>query len=150
MNAKDFGEWGSAEVDIDTQREIYLDMSAAIKAREENEKHEASSIFSQENDDGDFTVLMHVADGDNPEIVKALISAGADLEAKDPLGKTALMIAAKWAENSEILAVLIKAGSLVNLRDKEGNTPLKIAQEREDPEIKTRIIAMLKQAGAKE
>ncbi|MBR0279288.1 MAG: ankyrin repeat domain-containing protein, partial [Synergistaceae bacterium] len=51
--------------------------------------------------------------------INALISAGADINAKDNDGMTALMCAVKWTENPEAVSVLIEAGSPVNLKDKE-------------------------------
>ncbi|MCL1876223.1 MAG: ankyrin repeat domain-containing protein, partial [Synergistaceae bacterium] len=62
-----------------------------------------------------WTVLMIAARyNENPEVTSALINAGADVNAKDPLGLTALMIAAQYNENSEVTSALINAGTDVN------------------------------------
>ena len=96
------------------------------------------------------TALMHAGVNENPKVITTLLKAGAIVNLTDNNGRTALMHAAEWGENPEVVATLLKAGAVVNLRDNDGNTPLKLAQSREDSESKTRIITMLKQAGATE
>jgi ankyrin repeat protein len=58
--------------------------------------------------------------GYDPEIVRALLSAGADVNARDRNG-TAPM---HKAHTLEILKVLLDAGANVNVRDESGSTPL--------------------------
>ena len=59
-----------------------------------------------------------------PEIISALIKAGAEINARDKDGATPLIIAARWNSSPEIFAALIKAGAEVNARDNDGNSPL--------------------------
>lgn len=58
-----------------------------------------------------------------PEIVLALIANGADIQARDEAGRTALHHAALSSEPS-VLAMLLDAGAQVDAVDDEGYTPL--------------------------
>ena len=52
-----------------------------------------------------------------------LIKAGADVNARDSFGETALHFAA-FLGGPTVAELLIKNGALVNAQDKDGNTPL--------------------------
>ena len=54
------------------------------------------------------------------EITKCLLAAGADINAQNDLGKTAL----HYAEDYEVIDLLLKSGADVNIRDIEMSTPL--------------------------
>lgn len=78
--------------------------------------------------------------------VGMLLAAGADLKAKDHKGRTALIHAVAWVQDIETVKALLAAGADVHAKDAEGKTVLQYAhgRGRED------IVALLKQAGAKE
>ena len=57
------------------------------------------------------------------KIVQALIAAGADVNAQNPEGETALHMAASHADGA-MVKLLLKAGADVNVRDKDGRTAL--------------------------
>ncbi len=61
--------------------------------------------------------------GGNMDCVKALITAGADVNAKDSKGMTALLGAAMGG-NADCLKALIDAGADVNAKDSDGQTAL--------------------------
>ena len=72
------------------------------------------------------TALQCAAYLDKPVILKALIEAGADLNAQDSEGTTSLTFAAQ--EGNPVIAMeLIKAGADVNLARPDGVTPLHMA-----------------------
>ena len=75
---------------------------------------------------------LHIAAANaNPDVVKALIAAGADLAARTggylspgPNGQTPLHHAAARNENPAVVEALLAAGADVNARDQNGQTPL--------------------------
>ena len=72
-----------------------------------------------------YTHLMAaVMNGDaSEEVVKILIDAGADVNARNDYGATALHLY-EWNANLEKMKLLIQAGADVNARDIYGRTPL--------------------------
>ncbi len=78
------------------------------------------------------------------EIVKKLLSKGADVNAKDPRqGDTPLHIAARRGSR-KAAELLVGAGANVNAKDKDGHTPLWFAKK----EGKTEMIEFLRIHGA--
>ena len=68
------------------------------------------------------------------ETVKALLRKGADVNAKDDSGRTALMFAVINL-HGQTVKVLLEHGADVNARDDDGATPLMLAASCGDPEI---------------
>jgi ankyrin repeat protein len=77
------------------------------------------------------------------EVVKTLLDADADVNAKDKSGVTALMVAA-CAGHTEMVETLLDAGADVNAKGEVGFTALMFAAQ----EGHTEIVEILKQAGA--
>ena len=57
-----------------------------------------------------------------------MLKAGADVNAKNTKGVTALHFAAGNNPSPAVLEVLLKAGADENAKDNEGNTPLDVAK----------------------
>jgi len=74
------------------------------------------------------------------EIVKLLISNGADVNAKDSTGYTPLMYAI-WSEKTETAKLLINNGADVNAKDSTGYTPLMYAIWSEKTEMAKLLIS---------
>jgi len=72
---------------------------------------------------------LHYAAGDGRlDDVKALIAAGAEIDARKDLYKsTPLMAAAQRDDNIDVITALVEAGADVNLTNSKGDTPLFIA-----------------------
>ena len=72
--------------------------------------------------------LQLCAIGSYQEVANA-IKAGANVNAKDDSGWTALMIAAANNQNPEVITALLKAGANINAKDKHGWTALDYARD---------------------
>jgi len=102
------------------------------------------------------TALMGVAAGttwpdqvvDHPDAVLALLAKGADANAPDAHGRTALMLAAK-SGSIPVVRALLKAGARVNERDVSGNTALRFAENALEGQRKAKMIRLLEEPGAK-
>ena len=79
------------------------------------------------------TMMQAAAKGD-VEKVTAQLAAGASPSAGNPIGQTALHIAAIW-NHVEVGEVLIEAGADVNAKNKYGATPLHFAAQKDNLEI---------------
>ena len=80
---------------------------------------------------------LHKAAGtSNPDVVKALISAGAKVNAKvGKYGQTPLHLAAGKNSNPDVVKALISAGAKVNAKNKYGETPLHLAAFNKNPDV---------------
>ncbi len=72
-----------------------------------------------------LTPLMWAARAGSKDVLTALIEKGANLNAQDPEGRTALMYAADAAS----LKILMTAGARIGIADKDGRTALEYAQK---------------------
>jgi ankyrin repeat protein len=80
----------------------------------------------------------------DPEVITALLKAGADVNEMDTLQETALMLAAKFNPNPDVIATLLRAGADARANI-VGWTPLmKAASHNQNPEV----ITILLKAGA--
>ena len=89
------------------------------------------------------TLIIAAQNGHIEEIVQLLLEKGADVNAKDNDGRTALMFAAEKG-HTEIVQILLKKGADVNAEDEYGGTALMIAAENGH----TEIIKLLLEKGA--
>ncbi|MFZ2890946.1 ankyrin repeat domain-containing protein [Sulfuricurvum sp.] len=85
-------------------------------------------------EDNNKTILMYAVWVGNTEAVKYLIEKGADINAQDLGGATALHLAA-WKGHTPIALYLLEKGASGRAMSKEGMTPLDIALMRENHEI---------------
>lgn len=75
-----------------------------------------------------FPLLFLAADfGGSPEVIKILLEAGADSEARATNGETALHVASKNGDGVECARALIVHGAALEARDSSGKTPLHYA-----------------------
>jgi ankyrin repeat protein len=67
------------------------------------------------------------------------VKAGADINAKDPNGKTPLVFELTWGamtgQKPEVIAALAKADANINVTDPNGGTPLMYAANNEHAEV---------------
>ncbi len=107
-------------------------------------------------DDKGLTPMMHVIAAESSrspsaaraETLQSLLTAGANVRARDREGRTALIWATKGTPSSssdpQLVAMLIEAASELEARDREGGTPLVYAVVRGD----TKSARLLVDAGA--
>ena len=88
-------------------------LTELIAGRDVNRRDEVSET----------TALEHAVRNANREMVQLLISAGADVNAKDEAGRTVLMMLNSDA-TADLIGDLLNAGAKVNLKDNEDNTAL--------------------------
>jgi ankyrin repeat protein len=69
---------------------------------------------------------------------ETLLQAGANVNTRDSLGKTALHYAAQYA-NMELIEVLLNYKANVNIEDSEGNKPHEVAKKFNHVEAKRLI-----------
>ena len=79
------------------------------------------------------------------DMVKALLAQGADINARENDGGTALIVAT-WLGHTDTVQVLLAQGADVDAKDNRGGTALMAAKREGHKEI----VRILKEAGAKE
>jgi ankyrin repeat protein len=80
-----------------------------------------------------------------PGTAARLIEQGADIEARDQSGRTALMYAAGFANNPETVLLLLDKGADIEATDNEGRTPLILAALKSPSPV---FVSQLLQYGA--
>lgn len=90
------------------------------------------------------TPLLKAIKGKHSEVIKALLEAGADVNAITKSGKSALDVAVTWEEPSVLEVLLAHTGINVNAADSGGNTALMTAAKAG----KLTALKMLLAAGA--
>lgn len=88
--------------------------------------------------------FVKAAGANDTKIVNEYIRSGGDLEAKDELGRTAIVEAAVMS-CYDVIKILIEAGANVNAESEFGNTPLMLLTTKSNA---TEIIKLLIDVGA--
>ena len=100
-----------------------------------------------EKEESGRTPLMIAAMNGEEILVMKLIDYGADIEASDPTGYSAIHLAAYYGKKPEMITLLLKAGIQVNCRSTNSHqTPLHLAAKNRADAVD--IVECLLQAGA--
>lgn len=100
----------------------------------------SSIVASCSNESSNESSLIWASSRGDLEAVKYLVENGADINAKNGGGETALIV----ASDLEVVKYLVEHGANVNAKNKNGNTPLILA-----PYGGEEIRKILLEAGAK-
>ncbi|MYJ60601.1 MAG: hypothetical protein F4094_09080 [Synechococcus sp. SB0672_bin_6] len=76
-----------------------------------------------------YTLLHSAAHNENPEIVKLVLDTGADIEARDSIGRTPLHDAVWFNKNSEVVKVLLDAGANMKAKTRDGKLSIDLIEE---------------------
>ncbi|MDO4507263.1 MAG: ankyrin repeat domain-containing protein [Spirochaetales bacterium] len=124
------------------KQEVETYASAFLLDYAEEPKEEAAEkkIIKIENpnlaDKNGVTLLMKAAKSGSDWDVRTLLASGAEVNARDKDGWTALMYAARYQNNLNIINMLIEKGAYVRVRNKFNATPLLMAADySKNPEI---------------
>lgn len=126
--------------------------AAAVDSNIENVKAAlaAGADVNSRNPEDGYTPLIgaSTAQADTIEIVKLLIKAKAQINAKSKDGQTAMFVAA-FLNKKEIVGFLISAGADLNLGEKSHLTPLMVAASQGFTEVAALLIASKANVNAK-
>ena len=87
-----------------------------------------------------YSPLHFAARFNNADVVKALIDAKADVEARSEDDQSPLHLAAIYNNRPSVAAALLNAGTDVNDQNKWGRTPLSFAAGNENPAVVKRLL----------
>ena len=93
------------------------------------------------------TPLMRAAKRNNADVVNFLISKGADVNAKNKKGWTALLFAASQ-NTSDVVKLLLDNGADINAKNKDGNNAIICALEHAPRENVSSVVNVLVRYGA--
>lgn len=86
-----------------------------------------------------YALHYAAAESDSPEIIQMLLDAGADIEARDSHGATAL-ISAAFNSNPGVTTNLLAAGANIAAEDDNGATALHFAALNNGPPVLTQLM----------
>ena len=106
---------------VDVNQIVKSGTAAEIKQAIKNGRLDPKGQIINDPDlHGDTALMLAAEYNPNPEVISALLRAGADVNAKNSDGDTALMLAAFLNQNSKIVSVLLQAGADVNATANNG------------------------------
>ena len=125
----------------------FIELCRSGDARELRAELERDKDFVRSwlDDEGETPLMKASEEARSPEIIEALLAAGANVNDQDDDGETALMYAMDDYADIQIVRALLAGGADVSLEDEEGRTALMHAlKEHAGPDV---ILALL-DAGA--
>lgn len=110
---------------------------------------EYNDVIAYKDSQNGMTALMHAAESGygfgDMDLVKLLLEKGADIDAKDRLGRTAL-IHASMKGKTDIIELLIKSGADATIKDDFGNTASRYAAAKYSEDFKSMMMQYKKKS----
>ena len=108
-----------------------LESDFQLELKRLREEEENAAYVNAADQNGVTTLMAATANNSHPEVITALIKAGADVNAKDQHGWTPLIFAAGFNSNPEVVTVLIKNGVDVTAKNQDGCSALDFARNND-------------------
>lgn len=113
----------------------WLQNGGNVNARDQLIVEEGSSAI------GNTTLMYAAGNNYNPEVIKLLLDAGANINDRSSIGWTALYYAGLANVNVEIIQLLVAQGADVNVKSTNGSTALHVSSwENSNPLITQALI----------
>ncbi len=104
-----------------------------------------SSIDEEEEHTGLTSLMFALIKQREIQVITGLIDAGANVNHKDILGETPLMMASRYATGSLVVEMLVKSGAELKVANKAGQNLLSYAWENTShPEVASYLVRLLK------
>jgi ankyrin repeat protein len=140
-------ETGIGEVD---QAVLMAAMEESVSPEKLRSLVAGGADVNERNRCGGQTALSWAAAfSSDPDVIRVLPEAGAEVDAVDDEGNSPLMIAAMANDNPRVIKVPIEAGAEVNARSADGSTPLTYARMSRRSRVQSEVIERLRTAGAR-
>ncbi len=129
-------DWGMSPLMLASQYNTHVVVLKALL-------HDGANIHAVEPKYRSNALHLAANKCSNPKIIEALIDAGADINARNYLGETPLIMAVQANDNTRIFSELLSCGADINICDWQGHNVMEYARR----EKRAYIITILKQLG---
>lgn len=129
-------EWGMSPLMLAAQYNTHVVVLKALLK-------EGADLFAVEPKYRSNALHLAANKCSNPKVIAALIEAGADINARNYLGETPLIMAVLQNDNTRIFSQLITCGADIRICDWQGHNVMEYARREKRPYI----ITILKQLG---
>ncbi|MCF0261514.1 MAG: ankyrin repeat domain-containing protein [Sphaerochaetaceae bacterium] len=129
-------EWGLTPLMLAAQYNTHVVILKAILK-------EGADLFAVEPKYRSNALHLAANKCSNPKVIEVLVEAGADINARNYLGETPLIMSVLQNQNTRIFSQLITSGADINICDWQGHNVMEYARLEKRPYI----ITILKQLG---
>jgi ankyrin repeat protein len=135
VNAKDADGWTAMTYAVRNNKPEVVTILEQAGATETQAMVEKAIKTREINDQ-----FLKLCKTGTPQEIQAALKAGADVNAKNEDGDTALMFAARYNNDPEVISVLVKQGADVNAQFAECTALMYAAMYSKNPEVVDRLV----------